>query len=234
MFKYIFLLLGSIILSGALKAQEMYKVTGDKINVRQTEQPNSAVIGHLPVGENVLVLDSSKVSVFKIKVTNGEGWVASKFLQRISIPKKATVKAQVKAVQKQNNETLYIGLVIVIAAIGIGLIYKFANSRQFLIWLTAIVVLVVIYLTYVEFFRQKSIGGLYTATTDEQYKSFNFKSKDSVTILSVYNDSTFTVPFKVEQNVVKFADGQNTIMLLIMDENTLEGEGFTSGTFKKK
>ncbi|WP_354355102.1 SH3 domain-containing protein [Pedobacter sp. UYP30] len=233
MLKYIFLLLGFITLSGALKAQDMYKVTGDNLNIRETEKPNSRILGHLPEGENVMVLDSSKVTVFKVKVTNGEGWVSSKFLQRIAAPKKSPVKVQVKAVQKQNNETLYIGLLIVVAAIGIGLIYKFANSRQFLIWLTAIVVLAVIYLSYLEFFKQKAVAGLYATATDEQYKSFDFMPKDSVTVINTYTDSTFTVHYKIENDVVKFADGQNTIMLLIMDDNTLEGQGFTSGTYKK-
>lgn len=211
----------------------MYKVTADKVNIRQTEKTNSAVLGSLPLGENVMVLDSSKVSVFKVKVTNGEGWVSSKFLQRISVPKQPPVKVQVKAVEKQNNQTLYIGVLIVVAAIGIGLIYKFANSRQFLIWLTAIVVLIVIYLTYIEFFKQKAVSGLYTTNTDEQYKSFDFKSKDSVMVTTTFADSTFTVPYRIENDVVKLPDGQNTIMLLITNESTLEGQGFTSGTYKK-
>lgn len=211
----------------------MYKVTADKVNIRQTEKTNSAVLGSLPLGENVMVLDSSKVSVFKVKVTNGEGWVSSKFLQRISVPKQPPVKVQVKAVEKQNNQTLYIGVLIVVAAIGIGLIYKFANSRQFLIWLTAIVVLIVIYLTYIEFFKQKAVSGLYTTNTDEQYKSFDFKSRDSVMVTTTFADSTFTVPYRIENDVVKLPDGQNTIMLLITNESTLEGQGFTSGTYKK-
>ncbi len=211
----------------------MYKATGDKINIRETEKPNSKILGKLPLGENVRVLDSSKISVFKVKVTNGEGWVSSKFLQRINIPKKPPVKVQVKAVETQNNQTLYIGILIVAAAIGIGLIYKFANSRQFLIWLTAIVVLVVIYLTYLEFFKQKTVAGLYSTTNADQYKSFNFKSRDSVMVTDIYADSIFTVPYTVENNVVKFADGRNTVMLLIVDENTLDGQGFTSGTYKK-
>ncbi|MGY3052260.1 hypothetical protein ACVWYG_000450 [Pedobacter sp. UYEF25] len=233
MFKYFFLLIGFIILSGNLKAQEMYRVTADKLNIRETEKTNSKVIGFIPEGENVMVLDSSKVDVFKVKVTNGEGWVSGKFLQRINAPKKLPVKVQIKVVEKQNSETLYIGLLVVAAAIGIGLIYKFANSRQFLIWLTAIVVLTVIYLSYLEFFKQRTVGGLYTTATDQQYKSFEFKAKDSVTVKNTYTDSTFTVPYKIKNDMVEFPDGQNSIMLLIINENTLEGQGFTSGTYKK-
>lgn len=233
MFKYIFLLVSFITLSGALKAQEMYKVTADKLNIRETEKTNSKIIGFIPEGENVKVLDSSKVEVFKVKVTNGEGWVSSKFLQRINAPKKQPIKVQVKIVKTQNSQTLYIGLLIVAAAIGIGLIYKYANSRQFLIWLTAIVVLVVIYLSYIEFFKTKTVAGLYVTATDEQYKSFDFKAKDSVMVTNTFTDSTFTVLYKIENDVVKFPDGQNSIMLLIINDNTLEGQGFTSGTYKK-
>ena len=218
-----------------LHAQEMYKVTADKLNIRETEKSNSKIIGFIPEGENVMVLDSSKVSVFKVRVTNGEGWVASKFLQRINAPKKQEATAQapvVKEAKGSNSLSLYLPILLLIVIV-IWLLYKYTKGRQFLIWVTVIIALIVVYFTYLEFFKPKLIIGRYTTSTDEQFKSFDFASKDSVTVTASYLDSTFKVPFSVENNVVKFSDGQNTIMLLIVNENTLEGEGFTSGTYKK-
>ena len=63
----------------------MYKVTADKLNVRETKDPTSKKIGFVPQNENVQVLDSTDAKYFKIKVSNGEGWVSSQFLTKIVI-----------------------------------------------------------------------------------------------------------------------------------------------------
>ena len=236
MLKYILLFVCFTLFASMLHAQEMYKVTADKLNIRETEKSNSKIIGFIPEDENVMVLDSSKVSVFKVRVTNGEGWVASKFLQRINAPKKQEVKAQSPVVKDSkgfNYGSLYLPILFLIGAIIVWLLYKYTKGRQFLIWATLIIALIVVYLTYLEFFKPKLIIGRYATTTEQQFKSFDFATKDSVTVTASYLDSTFKVPYSIKNSVIKFSDGQNTIMLLIVNENTLEGEGFTSGTYKK-
>ncbi|WP_431294363.1 SH3 domain-containing protein [Pedobacter sp. P26] len=217
---------------------DMYRVTADDLRVRQQADPKSKIVGYLPKNENVAVIDSSNTSFYKIKVTNGEGWVSKEFLVRVS-PVKATVEktsiaASVPQIKKDYTNIIFF---VVVALILITILYfsiKYASGNKFLIGFSAIVILVTGYFCYITFIQPKVVTGTFASNEDIQYKSFNFKSKDSVTVADAYTDSIFTSKYVIEGDMIKLYDQQNTIMLLIRDDKTLIGEGFTRGTFTKK
>ncbi|MEH3114744.1 SH3 domain-containing protein [Pedobacter terrae] len=217
---------------------DMYRVTADDLRVRQQADPKSKIVGYLPKNENVAVIDSSNISFYKIKVTNGEGWVSKEFLVRISPVKAKVEKTNVTAsVPREKQDYTNIIFFAVVALILITILYfsiKYASGNKFLIGFSVIVILVIGYLCYITFIQAKVVTGTFASNEDIQYKSFNFKSKDSVTVTDAYTDSVFTSKYVIDGDMIKLYDQQNTIMLLIRDEKTLIGEGFTRGTFTKK
>lgn len=233
-----FLLAAVILFSIGAKAQELYKVTADQLNVRETNSPNSKIIGFIPQNENVMVLDSSNANYFKVKLTNGEGWVSSKYLSKIAsaptIKKAVAPKTVIAPLANNNNANLiFIALIVVVMAALLFFIFKFVNSKP-LAAVFAIIVGGIGYFCYVGFMAQKLVTGKYFADSDAQYQSFDFINKDSVVIEDNYADSLIAVPYKVDGDRVKFKQQENTFSLVISDNNTLIGEGFTKGTFIKK
>ena len=67
----------------------------------------------------------------------------------------------------------------------------------------------------------------------DRYLSFDFKSKDSVVIQDTYADSLFTAKYIIEGEMIKLKQQENTILLMIRDNQTLIGEGFTKGVYNK-
>jgi len=219
-------------------SNDMYRTTTDDLRVREKADPKSKIIGHLPNGENVAVIDSSNTSFYKIKVTNGEGWVSKEFLIRISPVKAAVEKTPISAsVPQENKDYTNIIFFVVVALILITILYfsiKYASGNKFLIGFSVLVILVIGYFCYITFIQSKIVTGTFASSEDIQYKTFTFKSKDSVTVTDAYTDSIFTSKYVIEGDMIKLYDQQNTIMLLIRDDQTLIGEGFTRGTFTKK
>lgn len=217
-------------------AQDMYKVTADKLRVRETNSTDSKIIGFIPQNENVQVLDSSDAKYFKVKVTNGEGWVSSEFLTRVSpmpIKKADAPKVMVQQqTSKDNSKTIFIVFVSIIMLGSLFLIFKFLNNKVLMV-LAACVVLAVGYLSYLTFIVEKSVAGKYFNHGDGDYNSFEFKN-NNVIIEDAYMDTLITTKYTVEGDMIKFKQQENTIMLLIRDDNTLVGEGFTRGTFTKQ
>jgi uncharacterized protein YgiM (DUF1202 family) len=219
-------------------SNDMYRATTDDLRVREKADPKSKIIGHLPKGENVAVIDSSNTSFYKIKVTNGEGWVSKEFLIRIS-PVKTTIEktAIAASVPQENKDYTNIIFFAVVALILITILYfsiKYASGNKFLIGFSVIVILVIGYFCFITFIQAKIVTGTFASNEDIQYKTFTFKSKDSVTVTDAYTDSIFTSKYVIDGEMIKLYDQQNTIMLLIRDDYTLIGEGFTRGTFTKK
>lgn len=220
-------------------ADVIYRVTTDNLRVRAKAEPKSKIIGYLSENENVAVIDSNNTSYFKIKVTNGEGWVSKEFLVRVSPVKKPNeIKSNVTAsVPQEAKDYTSIIFIAIVALILFSILYfsiKYAGGNKFLIAFSVIVILVIGYLCFITFIRAKVVSGTFASNEDIQYKNFNFKSKDSVTVTDAYTDSVFTSKYIIDGEMIKLYDQQNTIMLLIRDENTLVGEGFTRGTFTKK
>ncbi len=234
--KYFLLLISFVIFSFNLHAQDMYRVTADKLNVRETKDPSSKKIGFVPQNENVAVLDSSDSKYFKIKVTNGEGWVSKDYLQRISpAPIKqaqAVATAPNPAIEKDQSNIVFIILAVLVMIILLFIIVKYVPNKAFMVF-SSITVLIIGYFFYLGFIMEKVVSGKYVTDSDAQYQSFDFKSKDSVVIQDSYLDSSSTTHYTVEGDVIKFKQQENTFILLIRDDSTLIGEGFTKGIFKK-
>jgi hypothetical protein len=214
----------------------MYKVTADKLNVRETKDPTSRKIGFVPQNENVQVLDSTDAKFFKIKVTNGKGYVSSEYLKRVSpLPVKQAQTQKVMVEQKpakDNSKIIFISFVAVIMLASLFVIFKFLN--KIIMVIAAGIVLAVGYLSYLTFVIEKSVAGKYVNLGDGDYHSFEFKPQNAVIIEDAYTDTLITTKYEVDGDIIKFKQQENTIMLLIRDNNTLIGEGFTRGTFTKK
>jgi uncharacterized protein YgiM (DUF1202 family) len=220
-----------------LSAQDLYKVTADKLRVRETNSTDSKIIGFVPQNENVQVLDSTDAKYFKVKVTNGEGWVSSEFLQRVSpapIQKVQPKVVEVKpAVIKEDSNILFISLVALVLLSMLFLIFKFLIHNKPLMVFAIVCVISIGYLCFSMFLVQKTISGKFTSDSDTQYLSFDFKSKDSVVIQDTYADSLFTAKYIIEGEMIKLKQQENTILLMIRDNQTLIGEGFTKGVYNK-
>lgn len=220
-----------------LSAQDLYKVTADKLRVRETNSTDSKIIGFVPQNENVQVLDSTDAKYFKVKVTNGEGWVSSEFLQRVSpapIQKVQPKVVEVKpAVIKEDSNILFISLVALVLLSMLFLIFKFLIHNKPLMVFAIVCVISIGYLCFSMFLVQKTISGKFTSDSDTQYLSFDFKSKDSVVIQDTYSDSLFTAKYIIEGEMIKLKQQENTILLMIRDNQTLIGEGFTKGVYNK-
>lgn len=235
--KVLSLLMGLILSTNLLFAQDLYKVTADKLNVRESADAKSKIIGFVPNGENVQVLESSDPKFYKIKVTNGEGWASKEFLTKIESAKPATPKAVVKestAVKTTDyNNIIVLMLVGGLLVIGLIIALKYTNNKA-IVGLAILIVVAISYFTYANFFEQKNVSGRYINTkVKAQYESFDFISKDSVMVRDFYTDSTFTTPYTITDNIIRLKDNENVIILLVQDENVLIGEGFTDGTFKR-
>lgn len=217
--------------------EDMYRVTTDNLRVREKADPKSKVIGYLPESENVAVIDSTNTSYFKIKVTNGEGYVSKEFLVRVSPVKKADAPTVAPSVPKTNQDNSKIIFLVVVAVLLITIlffIFKYAKGNKVFISIVTLIVLVTGYFCYITFLKEKTISGQFATTEDVQYQSFDFKSKDLVTVTDIYTGSSFSSKYVIEGDMIKLYDQQNSILLLIRDDNTLIGEGFTRGTFTKK
>jgi hypothetical protein len=237
MTKFFSLFFALFLVANILSAQDLYKVKADKLNVRETSDPKSKIVGYIKQDENVAVLDSADKK-YKVKVTNGEGWVSKEFLTKIQSAK-PVVQAPAPKLEIPTIKSDYTNLIVlivlgVILITAIVLAIKYSHSYV-TISLCVFVVLAIGYFTYDNFFKPKNISGFYINTEIKaQYESFDFKSKDSVLVKDFYADSTFTTKYAVDGNMIKFYDNQNLILLLIQNDDVLIGEGFTVGTFKRK
>ncbi len=61
-------------------AQEKYKITADKLNVRSTNDPKSKIIAYVPQNEIVEVIDNKDPKFIKIKLRKKEGWISREFV----------------------------------------------------------------------------------------------------------------------------------------------------------
>lgn len=237
--KLFFLFIALSIFSFSLSAQNMYRVKADKLNVRATNSPKSKVVGTIKQDENVAVLDSTDAKYYKIKVTNGEGYVSKEYLVRIAsqvkpVPPTTPVAVAVPSITKDNSNIILFGIVALILVAILYFAFKYGKHNKFLISFSTIIILIIGYFCYVTFLKEKFVSGTFSTNADVQYNTFDFKSKDSVTVKNVYTDSSFTAKYVIDGDIIKLYDQQNSILLLIRDENTLVGEGFTRGTFNKK
>jgi hypothetical protein len=234
--RFFILLVALILFSFAVNAQEMYKVKADKLNVRETKDPTSKKVGAVFQNDSLVVLDATDAKFLKVKFTKGEGWVSKEYLEKIaSVPVKATPSApllEAQKAEKDNSSIVFIALAVVVMLGLLFFIIKFVPNKVLMAFSVAMV-LVIGYFFYLGFIVKKAVSGKYVTDADAQYQSFDFKSKDSVVIHDSYLDSLSTSHYTIEGDMVKFKQQENTFMLMIRDNNTLIGEGFTKGIFRK-
>lgn len=219
-------------------ALAMYKVTGDNINVRETNSSKARVVGSVSTGENVVVTDSvTDDTFFKVKLTNGEGWMSKKFLEKLPPPiaKASTKSLKVVApkVTTSNDNLIFLSIVTLVLIGMLIIIFRFLKSNVSLMIFATLVVLAVGYFSFTLLFLKKTVSGKYITNSDNQYQSFEFKPNHLVAVQDNYADSVFTASYEIEGDMVKFKQQENIFMLLIMDDSTLVGEGFIKGTFVK-
>ncbi|MGF1924700.1 MAG: SH3 domain-containing protein [Bacteroidia bacterium] len=232
--RYFILSVTLLLLSMSATAQDIYIVTADKLNVRETKDPSSKKIGFVPQDERVAVLDSSDTKYYKIQVTNGEGWVSKDYLMKIEKAPSTNVQIKTPLIKKDPVQTqgniIFISLAGLVAVILIALIIKFVPNKIYMALYIGVIITIG-YFFYHGFIATKNVSGKYVTNDDLQYKSFDFKTKDSVIIHDSYMDSLTTVPYTIDGDMIKFKQQENTFILVIRDETTLMGEGFTKGTF---
>jgi hypothetical protein len=238
MIRNLFLLSVLLTLSLSISAQDLYRVKADKLNVRATNDPKGKIIGFIPGNENVMVLDSSDAKYFKVRVKNAEGWVSSEFLEKIASAQSKPIQTQPVIVapkaEKDYSGIIFFSIVAIAALSILFFTFKYAYGNKILVAIVTIVVLAVGYFCYVTFIKEKAISGVFNSDSDTQYQSFNFKSKNLVEVRDNYADSTFTTNYVIEDDIIKLQQQENTILLMIRDEYTLIGEGFTKGVYQKK
>ncbi len=234
----LFLVVGLLILSLTAQAQDMYRVKADKLKVRESNDPKGKVIGFILQNENVMVLDSTDAKFFKVKVKNAEGWVSSDYLEKIaSSPAKPVQKPAVALPTtpkgKDNSAIILFAIVLLVSAGLLFCTYKYALQHKILVGLATVAVVAICYFCYLALIKAKTVAGVFSSETDTQYQSFNFKTQDSVEVKDTYADSTFNTKYVIEGDVIKLQQQENTIILMIRDEHTLIGEGFTKGVYSK-
>ncbi|WP_443938293.1 SH3 domain-containing protein [Pedobacter sp. MW01-1-1] len=235
--KILSLFFSLFLVSFFVNAQDLYRVNGDKLNVREKNDAKSKIIGFVHQDDSVAVTDASDAKFYKIKFDQTEGWVSKDFLVKIASKTTQTTVAPAPAPQQKtpiNYPDIIICSIVILLSIAIlVLAIKFFKENKVFIGFSSLVVLITAYFCYVTFFKEKMVSGVFRGNVDAQYKSFNFKKNNQVEVKDVYTDSLFTTNYVIEGDLIKLQEQQNTILLLILDDKTLVGEGFTKGTFVK-
>lgn len=65
------------------RADEIYKVNTQRLNIREFPGGKASPFGYIPYGSNVLVIDKTDPIWYKVQVNNTKGYVSSKYLVKI-------------------------------------------------------------------------------------------------------------------------------------------------------
>lgn len=221
-------------------AKEMYQVNTERLNVRESPNAKSSTIGYLLYGINVEVLDSTNLSWYKIKANNGAGYVNSSYLVKVYQGKETS------------EVTTYNMKVIGAAGISIILIITFyylfqSKSRKYALTTLLIAGLgfaaFICYSTlikslsvkelYTTLIKKQSVNGLYVNTKGGIYQSFNFKGENTVSVRDGIIGLNFAAGYIIDGDVIRVTSNSGDVILNYKDENTLIGEGYSAGTYKK-
>lgn len=78
---------------------------------------------------------------------------------------------------------------------------------------------------------KKSLKGIYKRTKRGLYSSFEFKGKNTVTVKSL--GMKFTYSYTIDGKYVKIETNKSNLLLIIKNDKTLIGDGFSKGTYIK-
>ncbi|SEA92542.1 SH3 domain-containing protein [Pedobacter hartonius] len=211
-------------------AQDLYHVTTTKLNVRINEDPKSHILGYIPKGQNIAVLDSSNSQFFRVRVTNGIGYV-----NRAYIEKNTVVSPQPARNNKAYNEKI-LGFTALSMILIIGIYYLFnRDTRKYaLTSLLTLLIGFVGYYFYTRFIVTTEVKGIYVNTRGGIYHSFDFKGENTVMVTDGLVGLQFASGYILDGKIIRITSNQGDILLNIQNEKTLTGEGFSAGEYKRK
>lgn len=168
--KYTLIVICIAIYCSSAKADEIYQVTTQKLNIRKEIGGNSKPFGYIPFGEKISVIDKSNQSWYKVRTKNGEGYVSSKYLLLVK-----EGKNEKKISNKEYNIILAcVTLLIIIFAVIISIKPNTnftINYRRFFTILGVSIILVLFYNIYnkeTNSIELDQITGFFTHTQDKE------------------------------------------------------------------
>lgn len=78
------------------------------------------------------------------------------------------------------------------------------------------------------------LQGTYISKDNPFYRKLVFKGKTTVTIIDAIFGFPFTSSYVLDENYIRIRTDKSDLLLEVKNNNTLVGEGFASGTFKRK
>ena len=77
------------------------------------------------------------------------------------------------------------------------------------------------------------LQGVYESNDNPFYKKLFFRGKRTVTIVDAIFGFPFSTSYELDENIVRVRTDQGDLLFVIKDSQTLIGEGFAKGTFRK-
>lgn len=77
------------------------------------------------------------------------------------------------------------------------------------------------------------LQGTFVSDDNPFYRKLVFKGKRTVSIVDAIFGLSFATSYEVDENYIRIRTDQSDLLFEVVDENTLVGEGFAKGTFKK-
>ncbi|MEQ7800535.1 SH3 domain-containing protein [Pedobacter sp. ASV1-7] len=226
--KKILALLFILCIAQILYANEMYRVNTERLNVRESPSASGLTIGYLDVNTLVEALDTTNSSWYKIKVNNGIGYVSSHYLV-----KKATIEPT-SELTNYDLKVIGIGGFSIILIVFLYYLFQNKTRKYALTLLLTTSVGVGIFYSYKALIMKPSISGIYVNTKGGIYRSFDFKGGSTVLVKDGIIGLDFAVGYIVDGNIIRITSNTGDLLLNIKDENTLIGEGFSTGIYKKE
>ena len=78
-----------------------------------------------------------------------------------------------------------------------------------------------------------NLQGTYVSKDCPFYRKLIFRGKKTVTIVDAFFGMSFTSSYEVDENYIRISTDKSDLLFEIKDSQTLVGEGFSKGTFKK-
>ena len=77
------------------------------------------------------------------------------------------------------------------------------------------------------------LQGTFVSDDNPFYRKLVFKGKRTVSIVDALFGMSFATSYEVDENYIRIRTDQSDLLFEVVDGNTLVGEGFAKGTFKK-
>lgn len=210
-----------------LYAKDMYRVNTERLNVRNAPSASSSTIGYLGFDTNVEAIDTTNSSWYKIRANNGIGYVNSHYIVKI------TKTEPISGVTDYNVKVIGVAGLSIILIIVFYYLFQSRTRKYALILLLVAGLGIAASFCYTTLIMKPSIKGLYVNTKGGIYRSFDFKGESTVSVKDGFIGLDFAVGYIIDGNIIRITSNSGDLLLNIKDENTLIGEGFSTGIYKK-